>query len=121
MPRSEVHDKYDALRAALDAALSAAREFAKDPDAQQFKWEYGEIEGLVRQARRYAGKPGEVLYCNWRWCVHAAEFEDQERGASEEPKKADEARALLPGEGEQWFKGRVHPECWEAIQNRRGG
>lgn len=120
MPRSEVHDKYDALRAALDAALKAAREFAKDEDAQRFKWEYQEIEQLVRQARRYAGKPGEVLYCNWRWCVHAAEFEDQERGASEEPEKADEARALLPGEGEQWFKGRVHPECWEAIQNRRG-
>lgn len=118
MNHSELHKKYDAVKATLDAALKAAAEFKTEADGA-FDWEMNEIINELRLARRYSGKPGEVLYCNWRWCVHAAPFEDQERGQDIDTAAAAEARAIPLGDGEQWFKGRVHPECAKALSERR--
>lgn len=116
---SKLHDKYDAMRKALDEALKAAGDF-KAEAGETFQWEMDNIISELRLARRYSGKPGEVLYCNWRFCVRAAEFENQGRGEVLDEEKAREARAIPCGEGEQWFKGRVHPECLQALQERRG-
>jgi hypothetical protein len=115
--RDIAHDKYDAMREALNAALKAVGEFAKV--APQFEWETNHIADELQLARRYAGKPGEVLYCNWRWCEHAKPYEDQERGQDIDAAAAAEARALSDGESIPYFKGLVHPECMEAIKERR--
>lgn len=110
---SPTHHLYRrALReqAALQETLAAL----KRAEDGRFDWEVGEAYQLVGHARRYMGKVGEVLYCGWRDCLHA----DPAIECAPDWPRDFRGRAIPMGEGEQWFKGRVHTDCWEAMQGR---
>lgn len=110
MSRTATHDAYDALCILADDLSDTLREF-RELDGGAFEWEADEAAKLVGQARRYLSKPGEVLYCNWTYCLHA-EGEDVARSGKTDKR----GRALAAGEGVQWFKGHVHPDCMKALR-----
>ncbi len=81
-----------------------------------FDWEVAEAIALVGHSRRYMSKPGEVLFCNWRDCIHADEPEDR----SLYYEGHDYAGRAIPlGEGVPYFKGRMHADC--AAKQRGSG
>lgn len=111
---SPTHHLYRRALREQDALLETLGQLRGRED-ERFSWEVGEAIQLVRQARRYMGKPGEVLYCNWRGCLHADEPEDRFREYATDYK----GRAIPIGEGVQWFKGRIHADCLEALNAER--
>jgi len=111
---SPVHHLYRRCLREQDALLETLGALRK-AEGGRFDWEVGEAIQLVRHARRYMGKPGEVLFCNWRGCLHA----DPEIECAPHWPRDYRGRAIPVGEGEPWFKGRVHDDCWVAIQAER--
>lgn len=111
---SPTHHLYRRALREQDALLQTLGQLRKAEDGR-FDWEVGEALNLVGHARRYMSKPGEVLYCNWRGCIHADEPEDRFREHATDYK----GRAIPLGEGVQWYKGRIHPDCLEALNAER--
>lgn len=112
---SPTHHLYRRAKREQDALLETLGAFIKAED-WHFQWEVNEAIQLVKHARRYMGKPGEVLFCNWRGCIHADEADDG-WGDTRDYK----GRAIPFGEGVQYFKGKLHDDCWEALQKERQG
>lgn len=81
---------------ALQDTLAALRGAADE----RFAWEAFEAAKCVRQGKRYLEKIGEVLYCTWADCLH------------------DDNRAIPLGEGEPYFKGMMHADCYAAMQEK---
>lgn len=113
---SPTHHLYQRSRRELDALLETLTTFVKAED-WRFQWEVNEAIQLVKHARRYMDKPGEVLFCNWRDCLHADEPEDRWI----EHETDYRGRAIPLGEGVPHFKGRLHKDCWEALTKERRG
>lgn len=111
---SPTHHLYRRALREQDALLETLGAL-KRAEGGAFDWEVGEAIQLVGHARRYMGKPGEVLFCNWRGCIHADEPEDRFREHVTDYK----GRAIPFGEGVQYFKGRLHEDCWEALRKER--
>ena len=111
---SPTHHLYRRALREQDALLQTLGQM-REAEGGRFKHEAGEALNLVGHARRYMSKPGEVLYCNWRGCLHADEPEDRFREHATDYK----GRAIPVGEGVQWFKGRIHPDCLEALNAER--
>lgn len=96
MPRTELHDKYDAAVNALQDAATAIVELRNAAPGEAFSWECDNALPKIALSLRYMSKPGEVLYCNWTGCPYAD-------------------KAILYGEGAPWYKGRVHESCSAAL------
>lgn len=111
---SPTHHLYRRALREQDALLQTLGALRTAEDGR-FDWEVGEAIQLVGHARRYMSKPGEVLFCNWRGCLHADEPEDRFRNY--DPDYA--GRAIPIGEGLQWFKGRIHEDCMAALNAGR--
>lgn len=112
-PAHHLYRRAQRELAALQKSLYALRVV----DRHAFEWEADEAIKLVGQAGRYLGKPGEVLFCNWSRCLHAV-GEDR---ADKYPTTDWKNRAIPMGEGAQWYKGRVHADCLEAIHREDAG
>jgi histidine triad (HIT) family protein len=109
-PTHHLYRRYLRESAALQETLRALHA----AEGGRFDWEVNEASQLVGHARRYMGKVGEVLYCGWPHCLHADEPEDRFREHATDYR----GRAIPIGEGEQWFKGRIHTDCWEAMKEQ---
>lgn len=111
---SPTHHLYRRALREQDALLQTLGALRKAEDGR-FDWEVREAIQLVGHARRYMGKPGEVLFCNWRGCLHADEPDNRFIEHATDYK----GRAIPIGEGVQWFKGRIHADCLEALNAER--
>lgn len=109
---SSTHHVYRCALREADALVESLSTLAAAEDGR-FDWEVAEAAQLVRHANRYLGKVGEVLYCNWRGCLHANEPEDFNAA------RDFKGRAIPIGEGKEWYKGRVHDDCMVALQAER--
>lgn len=67
---SPTHHLYRRALREQDALLETLGKL-RTAEGGRFDWEVGEAIQLVDHARRYMGKLGEVLFCNWRGCLHA--------------------------------------------------
>lgn len=110
---SSTHHLYRRALRETDALLETLDTLRKVEDGR-FDWEVGETAQLVGHSNRYLRKVGEVLYCNWRDCLHA----DPAIECAPNWPRDYRGRAIPMGEGVQWFKGRVHADCWEALRER---
>lgn len=108
------HHLYQRALREQDALLATLSQFSEVEDGR-FAWEAEEARQLVAHCRRYMGKPGEILYCNWRGCLHA----DEPDNRFEAHRTDYVGRALQPGEGIAYFKGRVHADCYAKMTEGR--
>jgi len=99
-------------QAALQESLAALAKV----EGERFEWEVREASQLVGHARRYLGKVGEVLFCGYRDCLHADEPGDRWNADNPTDWKG---RAIPIGEGVQWFKGRLHEDCYAKVKEDR--
>lgn len=111
---SPTHHLYRRALREADALSESLRKLTTAEEGR-FAWEATEASLLVGQARRYMGKPGEILYCNWRDCLHA----DPAIECAPDWPRDYKNRAIPPGEGVPWFKGRVHADCMAALTAER--
>jgi hypothetical protein len=108
------HHVYRRALRETDALLKSLRALQQAENGR-FEWEVNEAAQLVGHSNRYLRKVGEVLYCNWRGCLHA----DAQIECAPDWPRDYQGRAIPLGEGEQWFKGRVHTDCFAAMQKER--
>lgn len=111
MSRTSTHDLYEAIEQQI-SDLQGSLSKLRTADGGRFKWETDEASRLIAHAKRYLGKPGEVLYCNWHDCINADD------GGKFGEDRDLVGRALSPDEGVQFFKGRIHRDCAEEKARR---
>lgn len=109
------HHLYRRALRETDALLETLGSL-RESEGGQFEWEVDEARQLVGHSNRYLRKVGEVLFCNWRFCIRADEPDDRWGDEGTDWK----GRAIPVGEGVQHFKGRIHTDCAEAMLERRG-
>lgn len=112
---SPTHHLYQRYRRESAALLETMRAL-KIAEGGSFEWEVSEAGQLVGHADRYMRKIGEVLYCNWRGCIHA----DKQIECAPSWPRDYAGRAIPVGEGVQYFKGRIHTDCAAAMNAERG-
>lgn len=112
---SPTHHLYRRVERETDALLTSLRALHA-AEGGRFDWEAQHALTEVGLAKRYLGKVGEVLYCGWRGCLHA----DPAIECAPDWPTDYAGRAIPLGDGEQWFKGRVHADCLDAIRAENG-